>query len=205
MKVLAINGSPNKRNTYALLEKILEEAKNLGAEVELLHLADYKINECKGCDACLKGECVQKDDIFPVLEKMQNADAIIIGVPTYFGNVPGIVKNLIDRSRMARMGGFKLRNKIFAPVLTSGLRNGGAEFAAMSLIVYALGQGMIPVSIAENPIEMGAFVIGTIQSDTGWRGAKKDNIALNAAKALAKRIVEVAKATEPLRSKKLSK
>ncbi|MEM0331209.1 MAG: flavodoxin family protein, partial [Archaeoglobaceae archaeon] len=62
MKLLAINGSPNKRNTYALLEALVEEAKKLGAEAEILNLADYNINPCKGCDACLKGDCVQKDD-----------------------------------------------------------------------------------------------------------------------------------------------
>jgi multimeric flavodoxin WrbA len=199
MKILAINGSPNKRNTHALLEAVLNEAEKLGAETEMIHLRDYEINECIGCDKCLKGECSQQDDIRKVLEKMRNADAIIIGAPTYFGNVPGIVKNLIDRSRMARMGGFWFKNRVFAPVITSGLRNGGSEIAAMSLLIYALGQGMIPVSIAENPITTGSFVIGTIQSDTGWRGVKKDEIALNAARALAERIVEVTKATQGLR------
>ncbi|AGK61192.1 Multimeric flavodoxin WrbA [Archaeoglobus sulfaticallidus PM70-1] len=199
MKILAINGSPNRRNTHALLEIILSEAEKMGAETEILNLRDYSIKECIGCDKCLKGECSQKDDINKVLEKMKEADAIVIGVPTYFGNVPGIVKNLIDRSRMARMGGFWLKNRVFAPVVTSGLRNGGAEYAIMSLLVYALGQGMIPVSIAENPITTGSFVIGTIQSDTGWRSVKKDEISINTAKALAKRIVEIARATEGLR------
>ncbi|MEM0302441.1 MAG: flavodoxin family protein [Archaeoglobaceae archaeon] len=199
MKLLAINGSPNKRNTYALLEALVEEAKKLGAEAEILNLADYNINPCKGCDACLKGDCVQKDDIFKVLEAMRKADAIVIGAPTYFGSVPGIVKNLIDRSRMDRMGGFRLRNKVFAPVVTSGLRHGGAEFVAMSLIVYALGQAMIVVSTAENPITTGSFPVGVIQGDAGWRGVKKDEIALNTARALARRIVEVANATQSLR------
>ncbi|MEM2191924.1 MAG: flavodoxin family protein [Archaeoglobaceae archaeon] len=199
MKLLAINGSPNKRNTYALLEALVDEAKKLGAEAEILNLADYNINPCKGCDACLKGDCVQKDDIFKVLEAMRKADAIVIGAPTYFGSVPGIVKNLIDRSRMDRMGGFRLRNKVFAPVVTSGLRHGGAEFVAMSLIVYALGQAMIVVSTAENPITTGSFPVGVIQGDAGWRGVKKDEIALNTARALARRIVEVANATQSLR------
>ncbi|MEM0088748.1 MAG: flavodoxin family protein [Archaeoglobaceae archaeon] len=200
MKLLAINGSPNKRNTLALLEAIADEAKKLGAEVEILNLSEFSINPCKGCDACLKGDCVQKDDIYKVLEAMQKADAIVIGAPTYFGNVPGIVKNLIDRSRMARMGGFKLKNRVFAPVITSGLRHGGAEFTAMSLIVYALGQGMIVVSNTENPITTGSFPIGVIQGDSGWRGVKKDEIALNTARALAKRVVEVANATKALRA-----
>jgi len=139
VRVLAINGSPNKRNTYALLEVIVEEVKRLGCDAKVLNLAGFNINPCKGCDACLKGDCAQRDDVFKVVEEMQKADAIIIGVPTYFGNVPGIVKNLMDRSRMCRMSGFKLKNKVFAPVITSGLRHGGGEVTAMSLTVYALG------------------------------------------------------------------
>ncbi|MCS7129854.1 MAG: flavodoxin family protein [Archaeoglobaceae archaeon] len=201
MKLLAINGSPNKRNTYALLEALVEEAKKLGADAEILNLADFTINPCKGCDRCIREDCVQKDDIFKVLEAMRKADAIVIGAPSYFGSVPGIVKNLIDRSRMDRMGGFRLRNKVFAPVVTSGLRHGGAEFVAMSLIVYALGQAMIVVSTAENPVTTGSFPVGVIQGDAGWRGVKKDEIALNTARAIARRIVEVANATQSLRSK----
>jgi multimeric flavodoxin WrbA len=200
IKILAINGSPNKRNTYALLEAVVEEVKKLGCDAKILNLVDFNINPCKGCDACLKGGCVQKDDIFKVVEEMQKADAIIIGAPTYFGNVPGIVKNFMDRSRMCRMGGFKLKNKVFAPVITSGLRHGGSEFVAMNLLLYALGQGMIVVSIVDDPLTTGAFPVGVLQGDSGWRGVKKDEIALNAARALAKRVVEVAKATQVLRS-----
>ncbi|MET1124829.1 MAG: flavodoxin family protein [Archaeoglobaceae archaeon] len=199
MKLLAINGSPNKRNTLFLLEVIAEEVRKMGHEAEVINLTDYSIAPCKGCDACLKGDCSQKDDIYKVLEKMREADAIIIGVPTYFGNVPGIVKNLIDRSRMARMSKYRLKNRVFAPVITSGLRHGGAEFAAMSLIVYALGQGMLPVSTTEDPISIGSFPVGVLQGDAGWRGVKKDEIAIRTAKALAKRIVEVAEATKELR------
>lgn len=129
MKALLINGSPNERNTFYLLQQLSEELKSLGFEVELINLAKFNIAPCKGCDACLKGACSQKDDIFVVLKKMEEADAIVIGTPTYFGNVSGLVKNFIDRSRMARMDNLKLRNRVFAPVVTSGLRHGGAEFA----------------------------------------------------------------------------
>ncbi len=200
MKILAINGSPNERSTHFLLKTILDELEKLGAQIELVNLSEYRILPCKGCDFCLKeGRCCQEDDIFKIIRKMEEADAIIIGSPTYFGNVSGLVKNLIDRSRMERMGGFKLKNKIFSPIITSGLRNGGGEYAAMSLIIYALGQGMIPATIAEEPISTGTFVIGVIQGDEGWRSIRKDGIALKSIKLLAKRIYELTKATESLR------
>ena len=61
-----------------------------------------------------------------------------------------------------------------------------------------LGQA-ISVSITENPITTGTFSIGVIQGDAGWRGVKKDEIALKSARALAKRLVEIAEATKNLR------
>lgn len=200
MKALLINGSPRKGNTFFLLQQLGKELESLGFDVELINLADFNIAPCKGCNACLKGECSQKDDVFVVLRKMEEADAIVIGTPTYFGSISGLVKNLIDRSRMARMGNFKLRNRVFAPVVTSGLRHGGAEFAVMSLLIYALGQGMIVASITDNPINQGPFAIGVIQGDSGWRSVKKDEIAKASLAPLARRIRELAEATKGLRS-----
>ncbi len=200
MKALLINGSPKSRNTRFLLELLAEELKKLEITSEILDLYNYNISTCKGCDACLKGECSQKDDIFVVLKKMEEADAIVIGTPTYFGNVSGLVKNLMDRSRMAKMCNMKLKNKIFAPIVTSGLRHGGAEFAIMSLIVYAISQGWIIAGITENPISQSAFVVGVVQGDAGWRSVKKDEIAKSSVAPLAKRIKELAEATKNLRN-----
>ncbi|RLA78866.1 MAG: flavodoxin family protein [Deltaproteobacteria bacterium] len=202
MRVVGINGSPNKRGTYFLLQKTLEEVEKSGADTTLINLVDFNILPCKGCDKCVKGkECPQDDDVGKILEKLESSDAIIIATPTYWGNVSGILKNFMDRSRVARMDEMRLKNKVFAPIITSGLRNGGAEIAGMSLYSFGLGHGMICVSPTGNPVEEGAFVIGTLQSDSGWRSVKKDDIAVKAAINLGKRVIEVAKATKALRQR----
>ncbi|MFC2018006.1 flavodoxin family protein [Chloroflexota bacterium] len=104
MSVLAINGSPRKEwNTATLLNKTLEGAASQGQEIELIHLYDLDFRGCKSCFACKKrggksyGRCAAKDSLTPVLEKVQEANALILGSPLYFGSVTGEMKSFIER------------------------------------------------------------------------------------------------------------
>jgi multimeric flavodoxin WrbA len=104
MNVLAINGSPRKNNNTAiLLNKALEGAASQGAKTELIHLYDLNFKGCVSCFACKMkdgksyGKCAVKDDLTPFLEKVDDADALILGSPIYFGNVTGEMRSFIER------------------------------------------------------------------------------------------------------------
>lgn len=104
MKVIAINGSPRKKwNTATLLEKALEGASSEGAEVELIHLYDFNFKGCTSCFSCkLKGgksygKCAMKDELTPVLEKLKDVDAVILGSPIYLGNSSGEMRSFMER------------------------------------------------------------------------------------------------------------
>ncbi|AKB47289.1 iron-sulfur flavoprotein [Methanosarcina sp. Kolksee] len=104
MKVIAINGSPRKNwNTATLLEKTLEGAASEGAETELIHLYDLDFKGCISCFACkLKGgksfgKCAVKDELTPVLERLEEADAVILGSPIYLGNSTGEMRSFMER------------------------------------------------------------------------------------------------------------
>lgn len=108
MKILVINGSPKKsksntiRLTNAFVDGIKEKSaeKNVPVEVRELQVYDMKINPCKGCFVCWKttpGQCCMNDDMISVIEAELWADIIIWSFPLYYYNVPGAVKNLIDR------------------------------------------------------------------------------------------------------------
>ncbi len=104
MKVIAFNGSPRKGwNTATLLSHALEGAASQGAETELVHLYDYNYKGCKSCFACrLKdgksyGKCAIKDDLTPFLEKVENADALLLGSPIYLGNTTGEMRSFMER------------------------------------------------------------------------------------------------------------
>jgi multimeric flavodoxin WrbA len=102
--VVAINGSPRKKwNTAMLLEKALEGAASQGAETELIHLYDLNFTGCTSCFACkLKGgksygKCAIKDELTPVLDRIAEADALILGSPIYFGTVTGETRSFMER------------------------------------------------------------------------------------------------------------
>ncbi len=98
-KVIAISSSGRKRNTYRLIESTREMLKEAGIEVEIIHLADIDIKDCRGCDACiLTDRCPVKDKVPDVLNQMQAADGIILTSPVYMASVSGQLKRLMDRT-----------------------------------------------------------------------------------------------------------
>ncbi|MGA2918407.1 flavodoxin family protein [Methanoregula sp.] len=104
MNVLAINGSPRKKwNTATLLQNTLDGAASKGAETELVHLYDLTYTGCTSCFACkLKdgksyGKCAVRDELTPVLEKIPDVDALILGSPIYFGDVTGMMRCFMER------------------------------------------------------------------------------------------------------------
>jgi len=99
MKLLGVNGSPRKGNSQRMLEEVLKGAEGAGAKTELLLLRELDIAHCDGCDSCIETkECKLKDDFQQLLEKLVEADAIVLSTPTYFDNMSGIMKDMVDRS-----------------------------------------------------------------------------------------------------------
>jgi multimeric flavodoxin WrbA len=104
MKVIVLNGSPRKKwNTATLLKHALDGAASRGARTELIHLYDYNYKGCISCFACkLKegksyGRCAVNDELKPVLNKVHEADAIILGSPIYFGMPTGVMRSFTER------------------------------------------------------------------------------------------------------------
>jgi len=104
MSIIAVNGSPRKKwNTATLLEKALEGAASQGAETELIHLYDINFKGCLSCFSCKTrggksyGKCTAKDELTPILERIESADGIILGSPIYFGAVTGEMKSFMER------------------------------------------------------------------------------------------------------------
>ena len=100
MKLLIINGSPHKKGLISQMLRIFhEQAIATGIEVTEVYANDLQIKPCMGCMACRsKRHCVlPEDDAQRVLTLIQQADAIVIGAPCYWGNIPGQLKLLFDR------------------------------------------------------------------------------------------------------------
>ncbi len=135
MKVLLINGSPRREgNTYIALKECAAEIEKYGVETELFHIGNGPVRGCIACRACAKtGACAFTDDVMPqMLRKMQEADGIVIGSPTYYAGPNGALCALLDRAFYS--GQESLRYKPGAAVTVC--RRGGASAALDRLNKY---------------------------------------------------------------------
>lgn len=97
MKILIINGSYRKQNTFKLLQRL--ELLLEGNEIDFCNISEFNIKPCVGCENCMrKGICPLKDDAKVLLDKMVEADGIIIGSPIHLRQISGALKVLFDRA-----------------------------------------------------------------------------------------------------------
>ncbi len=127
MKIFAVNGSPTMQQgmTHALLEPFFEGAKEAGAEVDYVFLQKQKIGYCLGCYKCwLKhaGECIQKDDMAGLLERLNGCDVFVIGTPLYYDGMTAQTKTFIDRTLPMLDPYFELVNGRVRHVVREGIK-----------------------------------------------------------------------------------
>ena len=98
-KLLIVNGSPNENGADGKIAKMIaEDVKRYDYETEIVTIGKMDINGCRACMACKKtGECVQKDDMTQMYEKIRSSDMIILASPIYFGAETGQMKCFVDR------------------------------------------------------------------------------------------------------------
>ena len=103
MKTIIINASPRKKwNTAEVLDSARKGAESVGAEVEYVNLYDLVFKGCRSCLICkrkdkTKGKCYWNDDLTPLIEKILDADCLLIGSPIYFGHPTSEFMALIER------------------------------------------------------------------------------------------------------------
>jgi len=147
IRVVAFNGSPRPRgNTYQAIETVFQELNQEGIGTELVQVGGHPIRGCLACYKCQEKKdqrCIQKEDrLNEYLEKMIEADGIILGSPVYFSDVTPEIKALIDRAGLvAKMNDDLLKRKVGAAVVA--MRRAGGTHAFSSLNFFFLIGGMI--------------------------------------------------------------
>lgn len=155
MKVVAFNGSPRKAgNTAILINHVFRKLEDEGIDCELINVFGKISAGCKACYLCAKNmdrRCANDtDELNSFLEKMAEADGIIIGSPTYFAALNAETKALIDRAGyVAKRNGGMLRRKVGAAVVA--VRRAGAlnVFQAINNF-FLINEMIVPGSIYWN-------------------------------------------------------
>ena len=151
MKVLLLNGSANKNgNTFTALSEIARQLEKNGVESEIMQLGNKPVRGCIACGQCqakLLGHCVFDDDICNrIVEKLNEADALIVGSPVYYGQPNGAVMAVLQR---AFFSGAQVQNKPAAAVAIC--RRGGAT-ATLQTMNMMFGIGIDQIT-TDNPLE----------------------------------------------------
>ena len=103
MKTIVINSSPRKKwNTAEIMESAMKGAQSVGSECEYINLYDLVFKGCRSCLICkmkdkTKAKCYWRDDLTPLIQKILDADCLLIGSPIYFGHPTSEFQALIER------------------------------------------------------------------------------------------------------------
>ena len=190
MKVVAFNGSPRPRgNTSILLRTVLAEVEKEGIGTELIQVGGLALHGCRACGTCLALQdrrcSIETDPINDWIAKMCEADAILIGSPTYFADLTPETKALIDRcGYVARQNGDLLKRKVGAAVVA--VRRAGAVrvfdsinhfFQIEQMVVvgssyWNLGGGKLPGEVEQDAEGMATMV--TLGQNLAWLLKKLD-------------------------------
>ncbi len=151
MKALLINGSPREKgNTSFMLGKIREKLETAEVEVEMYQLGGKSIKGCAACLMCARNtdsRCIIKaDPVNEIIEKILDCDALVIGSPTYFGNVSMEVKALIDRVGLVGMVNNGIFKRKIGAAVVAVRRAGSVEAFHAINNLFHLNQMIIPGS-----------------------------------------------------------
>ena len=147
MKVIAFNGSARKDgNTAIMVKQVFGELEKEGIETEMIQFSGKQIRGCIACYKCFENKdqrcAVTTDIVNDCIEKMLEADGIILASPTYFADVSAELKALIDRAGLvAKANDEMFARKVGAAVVA--VRRGGAIHAYDSMNHFFLISGMI--------------------------------------------------------------
>ncbi|MDD1693483.1 MAG: flavodoxin family protein [Methanoregula sp.] len=191
MKIIGINASPKgeKSQTRRLVMGVLEGARQAGADITFVDICSLEIKYCTACGTCYaKGECIHDDDFPALLEKMMDADGIVLGSPNYINAVTAQLKTMLDR--MADVVHCQsLAGKYGCSVCTAGgaYADEVADYMNMALLNFgATTVGKVAVLVGADPDaiiggekqakELGRKLAGAIK--TKWQDPVQQKVQL---------------------------
>ncbi|WP_371413363.1 flavodoxin family protein [Methanococcoides sp. NM1] len=191
MKLLGISGSPRKKATDRMVRAALEFAEEkYDVETEYFSAKGKDLKFCIHCDHCIRTKqgCIHKDDMLELYDKMQWADAWIIGTPVYQGTLSGQTKVMMDRCRAVVARDPKVfMNKVGAGMADGGDRIGGQEPALQTIHNFYIINEMLPVSGGS----FGSNLGGTFWSqDKGAEGVDADEEGLRSMRKTVRKLIQ---------------
>ena len=125
-KIVVLVGSMRKGGNTDLLAQAFTEGASKNNDVELVSVADYKVNPCIGCNSCFTrkdNSCFQNDDMSVIYEKLRTADIVVIASPVYFYGISAQLKAIVDRLHTPMRNEFHVKKLALLLVGAASLPN----------------------------------------------------------------------------------
>lgn len=206
MKLVCVSSSPVKKgNNEHLAVHMLEAARKLGCETELLNLSGMDIKPCVHCNGCIGKQkegryCLQKDDAQTIFNAVETCDILLLASPVYHMRMNAQMAAFADRMRVFIFGNIsagKMKNKIGISGAVAWKRHGGFETTHLSHMYMFYNLDMLPVGCHHSISPLGASAVssrdghGIFEKDVRL-GTDLDKAGLKSGVMLVKRAVEVA-------------
>ena len=125
-KIVVLVGSMRKGGNTDLLAQAFTEGASKNNDIELVSVADYKVNPCIGCNSCFTrkdNSCFQNDDMSVIYEKLRTADIVVIASPVYFYGISAQLKAIVDRLHTPMRNEFHIKKLALLLVGAASLPN----------------------------------------------------------------------------------
>jgi multimeric flavodoxin WrbA len=157
MKVVAFNGSPRKQgNTFIALNKVMDELKAEGIETELIQLGGKSVHGCIACYKCWEKKDRRchgpKDAMNDFIAKIDEADGVLIGSPTYFASCSTEVKALIDRVGLVSIANDRMLSRKVGAAVVAVRRQGAIQVFNQINMLFFINNMMVPGSTYWNHV-----------------------------------------------------
>lgn len=156
MKVIALNGSPRLiGNTTNILHEVADELEKEGIETEQVQLYSVALtacNDCRSCEIRGDGRCILEDDALnDIVDKMREADGVILASPCYYGSYSAQMKIFLERAGMIlEKGDMGLKRKVGGAIVVNA--HDGGSMVYSQLVHWMLRNQMIVCGGSPPPI-----------------------------------------------------
>jgi multimeric flavodoxin WrbA len=165
VKLLGFMGSPRRKgNTHLMVVKILEGAKDEGADTEIIFLDKLGIMECDGCHACWKGKpCTKDDGMESVYRKIAESDILVFGTPVYWYGPTALMKGLIDRFVYFNCPGNREKIKNKKAILAVPFEEEDPQTARLLVEFFEKSLGYLEVDLVGTVLAPGVTRLGEVR------------------------------------------
>ena len=169
-RILVLNGSVRRGGNTELLVQSFAEGARKNNSVEIVSVADFKVNPCIGCNSCFSREendCSQNDDMTKVYEKLKSTDILVIASPVYFYGISAQLKAMIDRLHTPMRNSFPIKKLALILVGAASL----PEMFDAIKVQYRLALNFFGLEDAGTVLVRGAKKKGDVKNTDGLKEA----------------------------------